>query len=64
MALDQVRIESGIVEGYPAGNQFITVFKGIPFAKPPVGELRWKAPQPAEPWEGVYKAYKFGNIAM
>ncbi len=64
MALDQVRIESGIVEGYPAGNQFITVFKGIPFAKPPVGEFRWRAPQPAEPWEGVYKAYKFGNIAM
>ena len=64
MALDQVRTESGIVEGYPAGNQFITVFKGVPFAKPPVGELRWKAPQPCDPWEGVYKAYKFGNIAM
>ena len=64
MALDQVRTESGIVEGYPAGNQFITVFKGIPFAKPPVGDLRWKAPQPCDPWDGVYKAYKFGNIAM
>lgn len=64
MALDQVRTEAGIVEGYPAGNQFITVFKGIPFAKPPVGDLRWKAPQPCDPWDGVYKAYKFGNIAM
>ena len=64
MSLNQVRTESGIVEGYPGGNQFITVFKGIPFAKPPVGDLRWRAPQPCDPWDGVLKAYQFGNIAM
>ena len=39
-----------------------TVYKGIPYAKPPVGDLRWKAPQEAEPWEGVYKADKFSTI--
>lgn len=38
-----------------------TVYKGIPYAKPPVGELRWKAPQKLEPWEGVYRAEQFGT---
>ncbi len=64
MALLQVKTENGIVEGLPSGNQMISVFKGIPFAKPPVGDLRWKAPQPAEDWEGVRPCYKFGFIPM
>lgn len=64
MALLRVKTENGIVEGLPAGNQAVSVFKGIPFAKPPVGELRWRAPQPAEDWEGVYKAFQFAPIAM
>jgi len=38
-----------------------TVFKGIPYAKPPVGDLRWKAPQAPEAWEGVRYADQFGN---
>lgn len=38
-----------------------TEYRGIPYGKPPVGELRWKAPQPAEPWEGVYEATDFRN---
>lgn len=42
MALLQVKTENGIVEGLPAGNQSVSIFKGIPFAKPPVGDLRWK----------------------
>ena len=42
----------------------IAVFKGIPYAKPPVGDLRWKAPLPAEDWEGVRDALEFGNIAV
>lgn len=62
MALMQAKTENGIVEGLPAGNQSITVFKGIPFAKPPVGDLRWKAPQPVENWDGVYQAYRFSDI--
>ncbi|MCD8010185.1 MAG: carboxylesterase family protein, partial [Lachnospiraceae bacterium] len=64
MALLQVKTENGIVEGLPSGNQMISIFKGIPFAKPPVGDLRWKAPQPAENWEGVRPCYKFGFIPM
>ena len=42
----------------------ITVFRGVPYAKPPVGELRWKAPQPAEDWEGVRKCYEYADMAM
>ena len=64
MALLQVRTENGIVEGLPAGNQIVSLFKGIPFAKAPVGDLRWRAPQPVESWDGVYQAYKFAPIAM
>ncbi len=42
----------------------VRVFRGIPFAEPPVGELRWKPPQPVKPWEGVRKADKFGPPPM
>jgi len=52
-----VTVEGGKVEGVVENN--ITVFKGIPFARPPVGDLRWKAPQPVKKWEGVLKADKF-----
>ncbi len=64
MALLQAKTVGGIVEGLPAWNQAYTLFKGIPFAAPPVGELRWKAPQPVIPWEGVKQCYKFGPLAM
>ena len=62
--LRRVMTENGEVRGLPGNNTRITVFKGIPFAAPPVGELRWKAPQPAKNWEGVLDAYKFGPISM
>lgn len=62
--LRKVQVESGWVEGLPAADPRITSFKGIPYAAPPVEENRWRAPQPAKPWEGVYPAYKFGPIAM
>ena len=64
MALLQVKTENGIVEGLPAGNQSVSIFKGIPFAKPPVGDLRWKAPQPAEDWDGVLLCHQFAPIPM
>ncbi len=56
---DRVRIAAGVVEGMtlPDG---IRVFKGIPFAEPPIGELRWKPPQPLKPWDGVKKTQAFG----
>lgn len=62
MALLQARTESGIVAGLYSGVPEITVFKGIPYAAPPVGPLRWVPPRPAPAWEGVYKAYAFQNI--
>jgi para-nitrobenzyl esterase len=52
-----VSVEGGKVEGLVENN--ITVFKGIPFAQPPVGDLRWKAPRPVKKWEGILKADKF-----
>ena len=42
----------------------VTSFKGIPFAAPPVENLRWKAPQPAPPWTGLRKAESFGPSPM
>ena len=51
-------MDSGIVEGVINGD--IAIFKGIPFAAPPVGDLRWKPPQPAKSWTGILKANKFG----
>ncbi|MBO6090244.1 MAG: carboxylesterase family protein, partial [Lachnospiraceae bacterium] len=62
--LRKVMTENGMVRGLAGNNTRITVFKGIPFAAPPVGDLRWKAPQPAANWEGVPDAYKFGPISM
>jgi para-nitrobenzyl esterase len=53
-----VQTESGLVQG--ATEPGLTVFKGIPFAAPPVGDLRWRAPQPAAKWEGVRAATAFG----
>ena len=57
-----VRIETGVIEGIQSGG--LTVYKSIPFAAPPVGDLRWRAPRPALPWEGVRRADRFGPIGM
>jgi para-nitrobenzyl esterase len=62
MAILNVATEYGLIEGLPGNNHLVSVFKGIPFAKPPVGELRWKAPQPPDAWDGTLEAYKFSNI--
>jgi len=59
LAADQVKTESGIVEGTTSSPD-VRVFRGIPFAAPPIGELRWKAPQPVKSWNGVRKAMEFG----
>ncbi len=54
---EPVRVEGGLVEGTVEDG--ITVYRGIPFAAPPVGDLRWRPPQPVESWEGVLRADSF-----
>jgi para-nitrobenzyl esterase len=58
-----VRIESGLVSGIPLSHG-LEVYKGIPFAAPPVGKLRWRPPQPPAAWQGVRKADSFGAPCM
>jgi len=60
----QVRTRSGLVEGTASADGRVRVFRGIPFAAPPVGALRWREPQPAPAWKGVRKADKFGARCM
>ena len=54
----------GRVRGIASADPRVTVFRGIPFAAPPVGENRWRAPQPCAPWEGVLDASRFGPISV
>jgi len=57
---EPVRLDSGSVSGTAVNDPGVRAFKGIPYAAPPVGDLRWRAPQPAAHWEGVRKADQFG----
>ena len=60
----QTKIEHGIIEGnYNTHNNIQTYF-GVPFAQPPVGNLRWKAPQPLEAWDGIKETKSFGPRPM
>ena len=63
-AADEVTTESGKVQGASNSDHTVRIFKGIPFAAPPVGELRWKAPQPVPSWSGVRQADKFGSACL
>ena len=58
----RVKTENGVLEG--VNESGIKTFKGVPFAAPPVGEFRWREPQPVKNWNGVRKADKFGPRAM
>ncbi len=59
-----VKLDSGMVSGVTGTDPGVRVFKGLPFAEPPVGNLRWRAPRPVAHWDGVRKADEFGPICM
>ena len=59
-----VQVEGGKISGISSNDGSVNIYKGIPFAAPPVGELRWKAPQPAQPWSGVLDCKKFSASPM
>jgi len=63
-AADRVKIANGILETTTAPKDGVRSFKGIPFAQPPVGDLRWREPQPVKSWSGVRTADKFGPRCM
>ena len=60
----QVQTASGTVEGRDSRDGQVQVFEGIPFAMPPIGELRWQAPKPPRVWEGIRKTAGFGPRCM
>jgi para-nitrobenzyl esterase len=64
LTLKAIRIESGLISGYYHEQTGVSAFKGIPFAAPPVGGLRWKDPQPTIPWKGVRQCVAFGPSPM
>jgi para-nitrobenzyl esterase len=59
-----VTVSGGVLEGDYDNKTGIQTYLGIPYAQPPVGDLRWKAPQPAEKWSGVKQAKTFGPRAI
>jgi para-nitrobenzyl esterase len=58
----QVQVDGGIIQGVITED--LTIYKGIPFAAPPVGDLRWKGPQPVEKWEGVKQTIEYAPAPM
>ena len=63
--MDVARTEAGYVSGTTLGmpDKVVHVFRGIPYARPPVRDLRWKPPQPAAPWSGIRECTAFSSAA-
>jgi len=59
-----ITIKDGDLRGVKTEDGAVEIFAGIPYAKPPVGELRWKEPQDPEPWEGILEADHFAPMSM
>jgi para-nitrobenzyl esterase len=55
---DPIKLDAGYISGTTIGDpgKEVRIFRGIPYAAPPVGDLRWKPPQPVEPWDGIREA--------
>jgi para-nitrobenzyl esterase len=64
LAADRVKTANGILESTSAAKDGVRNFKGIPFAQPPVGNLRWREPQPVKNWTGARNADQFGPRCM
>ena len=64
LMIRKVKVENGWVRGLAAADPRITSYKGIPYAAPPVGDNRWRAPQPCPDWEGEWFAAEFSPIPM
>ncbi len=60
---DPVKTTGGLITGVTLASG-VRAFKGIPFAAPPVGDLRWRQPEPSMPWKGVRKADAFGDVCV
>ena len=61
---EPIKVEGGLVSGTPGWGWNVREFRGIPFAAPPVGNLRWRPPQPVAPWQGVRSADRFSPACM
>src|SRR5205085_9069353 len=61
---DVVKVSDGTLQGTGRGADGVRRSLGVPFAQPPVGDLRWKEPQRVKPWQGVRPASQFGNRCM
>jgi para-nitrobenzyl esterase len=61
---EPVRVEQGLLSGVEGSSPEVRVFRGVPFAEAPVGDLRWRAPKPAAKWTGTRNASEFGAICM
>ena len=61
---EPVKTSGGPLVGVPGADPAVRVFKGIPFAEPPIGDLRWRAPKTPEPWQGIRVADHFSNNCM
>ncbi len=59
-----LKIDGGEIQGVETETPGVYIYKGVPYAAPPVGDLRWKSPQPVIPWEGVKVADTYGAAAM
>lgn len=63
-AASEVRVRTGILQGVLEPNSGVVSYKGIPYAKPPTGDLRWRPPVPAPAWGGVRNAQEFGHACL
>ncbi|MBR2780063.1 MAG: carboxylesterase family protein [Eubacteriaceae bacterium] len=62
--IKQTKVENGWLRGIPGADPRVYCYKGVPFAAPPVGDLRWHSPMPAEDWAGVRDCARFAPISM